>query len=172
MVDLNHSWVRFRHLPDDLLAEMPAHVRATFQAARSQGFEIEMLCAGARVPADRRAQRRFVLVADDMGPPETGGPIHFDLGALACDARLAKRIFVISSAPGEEIYAATYAAAVEDLAEGYAAAVVIETRPPFAGAWARTLAALQNGGLLDPHDGSGGEPPMAPKLRRRPRAAR
>ena len=44
-----------------------------------------------------------------------------------------------------ELYAAAYAAAVEDLDSGFDAAVVVETRPPFAEAWARTLAALRDG---------------------------
>ena len=67
MIEPTKSWVRFRDLPDDILDDMPEHVRATFLAARRGGFEVEMLCAGARPPAERRAPRRFVLVADDLG---------------------------------------------------------------------------------------------------------
>jgi hypothetical protein len=143
MVDLRHSWVRFRDLPDDMLDDMPEHVRDAFLAARLHRFEIEMLCAGAKVPAARRAPRRFVLVADDLDRDDAGGPIGFDLAALATDARLARRVFVISTAGRADLYAATYAAAVEDLADGWAATVVVETRQPFAESWARTLSALQ-----------------------------
>jgi len=149
MVDLTHSWVTFRDLPDDLLAEMPGYVRSAFEAGRRHGFEIELLCAGAKVPAERRSKRRFVLVADDLDGSPEGGPIQFDLVALACDARMAHRMFVISAAPKPEIYAATYAAAVEDLSNGYRATVVVETRPQFAQSWARTLSALQNGVVAD-----------------------
>lgn len=149
MVDLKHSWVRFRDLPDDLLEEMPEYVRSTFEAGRRHGFEIELLCAGAKVPVERRSKRRFVLVADDLDGAAENGPLHFDLAALACDAQMAHRMFIICAAPRPEIYAATYAAAVEDLVNGYAAAVVVETRTPFAQSWARTLSALQNGGVAD-----------------------
>jgi hypothetical protein len=145
MVDLRHSWVRFRGLPDDILEDMPEHVRETFYAAREHRFEVELLCGGAKVPPAKRAPRRFVLVADDMGAPSVGGPLQFDLDALADDARLARRLFVLSATEQPELYAATYAAAIEDLIEGHDAAVVVETRPSFAEAWARTLAALQTG---------------------------
>lgn len=145
MSDLTKSWVRFRDLPDDILDDMPEHVRELFLAARRGGFEVEMLCAGASPPAARRASRRFVLVADDLGDPDRGGPLIFDLAALTNDVRAANRLFIISTQPRAELYAAAYAAAVEDLNSGFNVAVVVETRLPFAEAWARTLAALRNG---------------------------
>lgn len=148
MVSPSKSWVRFKDLPDDVLDDMPAHVRATFLAARRHGFEVEMLCAGGRAAPERRAPRRFVLVADDIGHASSGGPLNFDLAALARDVRAANRLFVISTQPTSDRYAAAYAAAVEDLGRGYAAAVVVETRAQFAQAWARTLAALRGGGCL------------------------
>ena len=148
MVNLSKSWVRFRDLPEDMLNDMPQHIRSTFLAARRDGFDMEMLCAGARPAAELRAPRRFVLVADDMDDPNGGGPLNFDLAALALDVRASNRLFVISTQPFPELYAAAYAAAVEDLGRGYAAAVVVETRPPFARAWARTLRALRDGGSL------------------------
>jgi hypothetical protein len=148
MSDLTKSWVRFRDLPDDMLDDMPEHVRELFLSARRGGFEVEMLCAGARPPAARRASRRFVLVADDLGDPDSGGPLIFDLAALTMDVRASNRLFVISTQPCAELYAAAYAAAVEDLNCGFNVAVVVETRLPFAEAWARTLAALRDGGSL------------------------
>lgn len=147
MIDLTRSWVRFRALPDDVLADMPDYVRTTFEAARRGGFEVEMLCAGARPPAVRRAPRRFVLAADDVGDDaRDGGPVNFDLSALAADVRAANRLFVLATQSCPDLYAAAYAAAVEDLESGFDAAVVVETRPPFASAWVRTLAALREGG--------------------------
>lgn len=140
------AWVRFRNLPDDILDDMPDHVRSTFLAARRDGFEIEMLCAGGRPSPKQRAPRRFVLVADDIGANDGGGPMAFDLAALSLDVRASRRLFIVSTQPGAELYAAAYAAAVEDLGSGYAAAVVVETRPQFAQAWARTLSALGDGG--------------------------
>lgn len=145
MVDLKHAWVRFRDLPDDILQDLPDYMRATFVAAQRNDFEVEMLCARVKIPSERRARRRFVLVADDLGPPDVGGPLHFDLVGLAEDAREAHRIFIISSAPRPEVYAATYESAVHDLTQGYDVALVVETRPAFAEAWARTLNALQQG---------------------------
>ncbi|HYN39886.1 MAG TPA: hypothetical protein VES39_11610 [Rhodospirillales bacterium] len=147
MTDLSKSWVRFRTLPDDVLDDMPEHVRSTFLAARRSGFEVEMLCSGARPPAERRAPRRFVLVADDVGDAGSGGPLAFDLAAVAADVRLSNRLFVIATQARADIYAAAYAAAVEDLSCGYAVSVVVETRAPFAEAWARTLAALRDGAI-------------------------
>lgn len=146
MIDLTRSWVRFRALPDDVLADMPDYVRTTFEAARRGGFEVEMLCAGARPPAVRRAPRRFVLAADDMGATD-GGPVNFDLNALAADVRAANRLFVLATQSCPDLYAAAYAAAVEDLESGFDTAVVVETRPPFASAWVRTLAALREGSM-------------------------
>lgn len=145
MVDLTKSWVRFRTLPDDVLETMPGHVRETFLAARRDGFEVEMVCAGAKIPAERRAARRFVLVADDMGEPGSGGPLRFDLAGLAADVHAAKRLFVLSSTERVELYATAYAAAVEDLSGGFRSALVVETRSQFAAAWVRTLSAIQEG---------------------------
>ena len=139
------AWVRFRNLPDDLLDDMPEHIRSTFLAARRHGFEIEMLCPGGRPSPQQRAPRRFVLVADDIGDDD-GGPMAFDLAVLASDVRASRRLFIVSTQPSGELYAAAYAAAVEDLEAGYTAAVVVETRPPLAHAWARTLAALCDDG--------------------------
>lgn len=160
MVDLRHSWVRFRGLPDDILEDMPEHVRATFLAAREHGFEVELVCGGARVPTAKRAPRRFVLVADDVDERGAGGPLRFDLEALVDDVRLSRRLFVLSASDQPELYAATYAAAIADLAEGYAAAVVVETRPMFAQSWAKTLDALQTGQVAP-------AAPLPPRARRR-----
>jgi hypothetical protein len=140
------AWVRFRDLPDDMLDDMPDHVRSTFLAARRDGFEVEMLCPGGRPSRKQRAPKRFVLVADDLGGDDGGGPMAFDLAALAHDVQASRRLFIVSTQPGAELYAAAYAAAVEDLGSGFAAAVVVETRPAFAEDWARTLAALSDGG--------------------------
>jgi hypothetical protein len=147
MPEVKRAWVRFRDLPDELMDSMPEHIRATFMAARLHRFEVEMLCAGAKVPGHRRARRRFVLVADDLARPGDGGPLNFDLQALAEDVRTARRLFVISTAPKAEIYSAAYESAVEDLKSGHDVALVVETRPIFAQSWARTLAAMQNGGV-------------------------
>jgi hypothetical protein len=91
-----------------------------------------------------------VLVADDLARSCAGGPINFDLEALAEDVRAVPRLFVISTAPNAEIYAAVYQSAVEDLKSGHDVALVVETRPMFARCWARTLAAMQNGGVPTP----------------------
>jgi hypothetical protein len=150
MPDMKKAWVRFRDLPDDLIQAMPEHVRSTFVAARRHRFEVEMLCAGAKIRGRRRARRRFVLVADDFGRTDAGGPLDFDLEALAEDVRAAPRLFVVSTSPKPDIYAAAYESAVQDLKSGHDVAVVVETRAAFAAAWARTLAALQNGGVPAP----------------------
>lgn len=148
MIDLTKSWVRFRALPDDVLADMPEYVRTTFEAARRSDFEVEMLCAGARPPVVRRASRRFVLVADDLGDgARDGGPVNFDLSALVADVRAANRLFVLATQSCPDLHAAAYAAAVEDLGSGFDTAVVVETLPPFASAWVRTLAALREGSM-------------------------
>jgi hypothetical protein len=147
---MKRAWVRFRDLPDDLIQGMPEHVRSTFVAARRHRFEVEMLCAGAKIRGRRRARRRFVLVADDLGRTDAGGPLNFDLEALAEDVRGAPRLFVVSTSLNAHIYAAAYESAVEDLKNGHDVALVVETRAAFAKAWARTLAALQNGGVLAP----------------------
>ena len=148
MIDLTNSWVRFRTLPDHLLDDLPEHVRATFRAAERAGFEVEMLGAGVQPPR-RRARRRFVLVADDAGDEATdGGPLNFDLGAVATDVRAANRLFVLATQSSAHLYVAAYAAAVEDLERGFDVALVVETRPPLALSWARTLAALREGASL------------------------
>ena len=144
-MDLKNSWVRFGNIPDDVVEGMPEYLRITFAAAREHRFEVEMLSAGAKVPGSRRSPRRLVLVADDIGRPDAGGPMVFDLGALTDDVRAAQRLFVISTSADADFYAAVYAAAVEDLTGGFDVAVVVETRPAFAKAWALTLSALQNG---------------------------
>jgi hypothetical protein len=145
MVDLRNSWVRFTTIPDDVIEGMPKYLRTTFAAARDHRFEVEMLSAGAKVPGSRRSARRLVLVADDVGRSDAGGPMAFDLAALTDDVRAAQRLFVISTTADVEFYAAIYAAAVEDLSGGCDVALVVETRPMFAKAWAMTLSALQNG---------------------------
>ena len=99
--------------------------------------------------------RRFVLVADDLAGGGEGGPLIFDLIALADDVRTAPRLFVISTAPKAGIYAAAYQSAVQDLKSGHDVALVVETRPAFAESWARTLSAMQNGGVP-----SFGAPPL------------
>lgn len=144
------GWLRFRDLPEDLVESMPEHVRFTFVAARLHRFDVEMLCSGASVSRTRRARRRLVLVADDVKRRGAGGPLDFDLRALAEDARAAPRLFVISTAPNLGRYTAAYQSAVEDLKSGHDVALVVETQPAFAHAWARTLAALQSGRLPAP----------------------
>ena len=144
------GWVRFRDLPEELVEGMPEHIQATFVAARLHRFEVEMLCSGATVSRRQRARRRLVLVADDLARSCAGGPINFDLEALAEDVRAVPRLFVISTAPNAEIYAAAYRSAVEDLKSGHDVALVVETRPMFARSWARTLAAIQQGGVPTP----------------------
>ncbi|MBL8668386.1 MAG: hypothetical protein JNM48_13085 [Rhodospirillales bacterium] len=149
MIDLTNSWVRFRTLPEQILDELPEHVRTTFCAARRGGFDVEMLCAGVRPPRRQRARRRFVLVADDVGDAVSdGGPLNFDLAAVAADVRAANRLFVLATQSSAKLYIAAYAAAVEDLESGFDAALVVETRPPLALSWARTLAALRGGATL------------------------
>lgn len=106
-----------------------------------------MLRAGGKIPGHRRARRRFVLVADDLAMAGQGGPLNFDLVAVADDVRTAPRLFVISTQQQSGIYAAVYQSAVDDLKSGYDVALVVETRPIFAASWARTLAAMQNGAV-------------------------
>ncbi len=139
--------MRLGNLPKELVEGMPEHIRATFVAARLHRFEVEMLYSGGTVSMHRRARRRFVLVADDLPRACEGGPLSFDLRALADDVRTAPRLFVISTAPKVGIYAAAYQSAVQDLTSGHDVALVVETRPAFAEAWARTLSAMQNGGV-------------------------
>ena len=57
---------------------------------------------------------------------------------MADDVRTAPRLFVISTQPKAGIYAAAYQSAVHDLKSGHDVALVVETRPIFAGSWART----------------------------------
>lgn len=143
MVDLQQGWVRVRELPADVLNDMPDYLRGAFAGARRFDFEVEMICAGVRVPADRRAARRLVLVADDSDDPAIRGPLGFDLGAVAADVRASRRVFVISEQADQEIFANAYAAAVNDLAKGSACAVVIETGRCRERAWIRTLSSLR-----------------------------
>lgn len=147
MLDARRAWTRLGNLPEDLVEGMPEHIRATFVAARRHRFNVEMLRAGGKVPGHRRARRRFVLVADDLASAGQGGPLSFDLVAVAEDVRTAPRLFVISTQPQAGIYAAVYQSAVDDLKSGYDVALVVETQPVFAASWARTLAAMQNGGV-------------------------
>ena len=83
MLDARRAWMRLGNLPEDLVEGMPEHIRATFVAARRHRFEVEMLRAGGKVPGHRRARRRFVLVADDLASAGQGGPLTFDLVAVA-----------------------------------------------------------------------------------------
>ncbi|MBK8174143.1 MAG: hypothetical protein IPK66_02240 [Rhodospirillales bacterium] len=166
MVDLKKSWVRFRNLPDDVVDTMPEHIRATFLAARQYDFDVELLCPQVNVPGTRRASRRFVLVSDDASEPASGGPLEFDLAALAADVCAARRTFVISTQQSVDIYAAAYAAAVEDLISGYDISLVVETRPAFADAWMRTLLSLGRGGVAGPRE-TGRGPRKTPSLPRR-----
>jgi cation transport regulator ChaB len=144
------GWMRYRDLPEELVEGMPEHIRATFVAARLHRFDVEMLCSGGTVSRRQRARRRFVLVADDLARSCAGGPLNFDLEALAEDVRAVPRIFVISTARNAEIYAAAYQSAIEDLKSGHDVALVVETRPMFARSWARTLAAIQRGCVPTP----------------------
>ena len=94
MPSARKAWTRLRDLPEELVENMPLHIRSTFEAARLHQFEVEMLSAGARVPGHRRARRRFVLVADDLARLGEGGPVNFDLEALAEDVRRADALRV------------------------------------------------------------------------------
>jgi hypothetical protein len=137
------SWARFRDLPDEILKDLPSHIRSTFAAARRHGFEVELLSAGVRVPAAMRAPRRFVLISDDGGMGEPAGPVAFDLKAIALDVRQCSRIFIISMETDAAVFDAAYAGAVADLARGFDVAVVVETEKAFEAAWVRTLTALR-----------------------------
>jgi hypothetical protein len=106
------GWVRVRNLPDDMLDDMPDHVRSMFLAARRGGFEIEMLCAGGRPSPKQRAPRRLVFVADDIGGNDGGEPMAVVLAALATDMQVCKRLFKISTQPGAELYAAAVRASL------------------------------------------------------------
>lgn len=143
MVDLTKSWVRFRDLPDDVLADLPEHVRIAFAGARLHGFEIELVCPGVTVPTARRSARRLVIVSDDGGSGEAAGPVGFDLNALAQDVRASRRIYVIGEAVTPAVLEAAYAAAVADLAAGNDVAVIVETTQPFETPWVRTLTSLR-----------------------------
>jgi len=144
MIDLKNAWVRFRTLPDEVLENLPEYVQNAFRAARDHGFGIEMVCANARIPANRRAAQRFVLVADDVDGESMNGPVNFDLTGLAADAQGARRMFIISSGNQSNLYAAAYAAAVEDLLAGYPVSLIVETRAAEVQAWVRTLTALRD----------------------------
>jgi hypothetical protein len=141
---LRQSWARFRDLPEDILGELPAHVRIAFAGARRHGFEIELLSAGVTVPAHRRAPRRLVLVSDDGGMGEPAGPVAFDLKAIEQDVRATSRIFIISTSTQVAVFEAAYAAAVADLAQGSDVALVVETEQAFETAWVRTLTSLRS----------------------------
>ena len=151
--------MRLGDLPEDLVDGMPEHIRATFMAARLHRFEVEMLCSGGTISRRLRAPRRFVLVADDLA----GGVGDEQVGEQA-PVRTAPRLFVISTAPKVGTYAAAYQSAVQDLKSGHDVALVVETRPAFAESWARTLSAMQNGGVP-----SFGAPPL--RTSGRPRSA-
>ncbi|MCU0838179.1 MAG: hypothetical protein MUE49_05590 [Rhodospirillales bacterium] len=141
---LRRSWARFRDLPDDILKDLPLHVRIAFAGARRYDFAIELLAAGVTVPAHIRSPRRLVLISDDGGMGEPAGPVAFDLRAIEQDVRAARRIFIISQATEIAIFEAAYTAAVADLAEGADVALVVETEPELESAWVRTLTSLRS----------------------------
>lgn len=143
MLDLQQGWLRVRDLPADVLEDMPDYLRGAFLGARRFDFEVEMICAGVRVPADRRAKRRLVLVADDGEEPAERGPLAFDLNAVAADVRASRRVFVISAEADYEIFTNAYAAAVSDFAKGGSCAVIIETDRRLERTWIRTLTSLR-----------------------------
>mgnify|MGYP006883220997 CR=1 FL=1 len=144
MLDLQQGWLRVRDLPADVLNEMPDYLRGAFTGARRFDFEVEMICAGVRVPAHRRAKRRLVLVADDGEDAGERGPLGFDLNAVAADVRASRRVFVVSAQADHSIFANAYAAAVGDLAKGSTCAVVIETDRWLEPTWIRALTALRS----------------------------
>ncbi len=143
MLDLQQGWLRVRELPNDVLEEMPAYLRTAFAGARRFDFDVEMICAGVRVPPDRRAARRLVLVADDGEDPRGRGPVGFDLAAVGADIRASRRVFVISAQADPEVFANAYAGAVGDLAKGSSCAVIIETDRWLEPTWVRTLSSLR-----------------------------
>lgn len=143
MVDLTKSWVRFRDLPEDIVEDLPEHVRIAFAGARLQNYDIELVCAGAKIPLTRRAPRRLVIMSDDGDEGEAAGPIAFDLNALAQDVRAATRVYVIGSAATTAVCEAAYAAAVADLASGSDVALIVETTQAFETPWVRTLTSLR-----------------------------
>jgi hypothetical protein len=96
MIDLQQGWLRVRDLPADVLDDMPEYLRSAFAGARRFDFEVEMICAGVRVPPERRAKRRLVLVADDSEDSADRGPLAFDLNAIAADVRASRRVYVIT----------------------------------------------------------------------------
>ena len=143
MFDVPSRWLRLPDLPDDILAEMPAHVGIAFCGARRHGFEVEMFCPGIKVPSLLRSRRRLVVVADD-GDNYTCGPDAFDLTALEADIRASRRAFVIAVPANPETYSTAYASAVEDLAEGSEAAVIVETAKDYRQPWLDTLMSLRS----------------------------
>ncbi len=143
MFDLQQGWLRVRDLPADVLEDMPDYLRGAFAGARRFDFEVEMICAGVRVPAERRARRRLVLVADDGEDPAERGPLAFDLNAVAADVRASRRVFVISAQADHEIFANAYATAVADFARGGTCAVIIETDRRLEQTWIRALTSLR-----------------------------
>ena len=141
---MKKTWLRFRDLHEEVRAELPPHLRRVIGAAREHDFDIEILCADARVPSNARAPRRFVLVADDLRDEPSLGPVGFDLPALAHDARRSRRMFIVGTSEEERSYDAVYASAVADLANGYDVALVIETAPCHANTWACALQAMRD----------------------------
>jgi hypothetical protein len=142
MRDKSNRFLRLPDLPDDILADMPDHVNIAFTGARRHGFEVEMICPGVQVPTFLRSRRRLVVVADDGDDPDWG-PDAFDLDALGKDVRASRRAFVIAVPADPEIYAAAYAAAVEDLAEGSTVSLIVETVPSFRQDWLDMVMALR-----------------------------
>ena len=143
MRDFPDRFLRLPDLPDDILADMPDHVNIAFTGARRHGFEVEMICPGVQVPMFLRSRRRLVVVADDGDEPDWG-PDAFDLTALAKDVRASRRAFVIAVPADPEIYAAAYTAAVEDLAEGSTASLIVETVQSFRQDWLDMVMALRS----------------------------
>lgn len=143
MLDMQQGWLRVRELPKDVLEDMPAYLRTAFVGARRFDFDVEMICAGVRVPPGRRAARRLVLIADDGEDPGVRGPVGFDLAAVGADVRASRRVFVISAQADPEIFANAYAGAVADLARGNRCAVIIETDRWLEPTWVRALSSLR-----------------------------
>jgi hypothetical protein len=144
MIDLQQGWLRVRDLPADVLDDMPEYLRSAFAGARRFDFEVEMICAGVRVPPERRAKRRLVLVADDSEDSADRGPLAFDLNAIAADVRASRRVYVISAQAHHEVFANAYSAAVADLGRGGACAVIIETDRWLERTWIRALTSLRS----------------------------
>jgi hypothetical protein len=145
---LKHSWARFRDLPDDIIEDLPAHLRIAFAGARRYRFDIEVLSPGITVPGQLRSPRRLVLVSDDGAAGEPVGPLAFDLRAIEQDVRSASRIFIIGATADSSVFDAAYAAAVADLADGFAVALIVETESNCETAWVRTLTSLRSAAVM------------------------